>query len=272
MIELSGYTGKSASSVRDRLLAAQEMKANKPTIHKKYSIKYSVQTLVMGQGFSLIDVQQPCPSFNKEQDYAWYQQNVFDLNDIQNARAVQLVFDLLRNRVGSPISYTSIAEDVGVAPNTVKKYINLFEALFIVFRVTPYARNIARSLSKEPKIYFFDTGLVQGDEGVKFENLMALCLLKHVYAKIDYLGESWALHYLRTKDGREVDFALVKDNKVISMLEAKLSDGGPNKSLVWFQNRYNFPAIQIVKELRLEYKAGNIDIKRASLFLQELDL
>jgi hypothetical protein len=55
MIELSGYTGKSASSVRDRLLAAQEMKANKPTTHKKYSIKYSLQTLVMGQGFSLID-------------------------------------------------------------------------------------------------------------------------------------------------------------------------------------------------------------------------
>lgn len=55
MIELSGYTGKSASSVRDRLLASQEMKANKPTLHKKYSIKYSVQTLVMGQGFSLIN-------------------------------------------------------------------------------------------------------------------------------------------------------------------------------------------------------------------------
>ncbi len=55
MIELSGYTGKSAGSVRDRLLAAQEMKANKLTTHKKYSIKYSVQTLVMGPGFSLID-------------------------------------------------------------------------------------------------------------------------------------------------------------------------------------------------------------------------
>lgn len=54
MIELSGYTGKSASSVRDRLLAAQEMKANKPTTHKKHSIKYSIQTLVMGPGFSVI--------------------------------------------------------------------------------------------------------------------------------------------------------------------------------------------------------------------------
>ena len=118
--------------------------------------------------------------------------DIFDFDKIQDLRAIQLVFELLRSRVGSSISYTSIAQDVGIAPNTVKKYIGIFEALFIVFRVTPYARNIARSLAKEPKIYFFDTGLVQGDHGAKFENLMALCLLKHVYAKRDLLGERWA--------------------------------------------------------------------------------
>jgi hypothetical protein len=198
--------------------------------------------------------------------------DIFDLNNVQNLRAIQLVFELLRSRVGSPISYTSIAEDVGIAPNTVKKYIGLFEALFIVFRVTPYARNIARSLAKEPKIYFFDTGLVQGDDGAKFENLMALCLLKHVYGKIDYLGENWMLHCLRTKDGREVDFALAKDNKIVNILEAKISDGEPSKALIWFQEKYNFPAIQVVKELRLEHQVRNIAIRRASAFLQELDL
>lgn len=198
--------------------------------------------------------------------------DIFDLNNVQNLRAIQLVFELLRSRVGSPISYTSIAEDVGLAPNTVKKYIGLFEALFIVFRVTPYACNIARSLAKEPKIYFFDTGLVQSDDGAKFENLMALCLLKHVFAKIDYLGENWTLHCLRTKDGREVDFALAKDNKIVNILEAKISDGESSKALIWFQEKYNFPAIQVVKELRLEHQVRNIAIRRASAFLQELDL
>lgn len=198
--------------------------------------------------------------------------DIFDLNNVQNLRAIQLVFELLRNRVGSPISYTSIAEDAGIAPNTVKKYIGLFELLFIVFRVTPYARNIARSLAKEPKVYFFDTGLVRGDSGVKFENLIALCLLKHVYAKIDYLGENWLLHYLRTKDGREVDFALAKDNKVERMIEAKVSDGEPSRSLIWFQEKYNFPAAQVVKELRLEHRVQNIAIRSANMFLQELDL
>lgn len=54
MIELSGYTGKSANSVRDRLLASKEMKTNKPTTQKKYTVRYSIQTLVMGKGFSII--------------------------------------------------------------------------------------------------------------------------------------------------------------------------------------------------------------------------
>lgn len=198
--------------------------------------------------------------------------DIFDMHQIQNLRAIQLVFELLRSRVGSPISYSNIAEDVGVAPNTVKKYINVFEALFIIFRVTPYARNIARSLAKEPKIYFFDTGLVQGDTGVKFENMMALCLLKHLYAKIDYLGENWQLHYLRTKEGREVDFVLTKDNQADKILEVKVSDGVPSKSLIWFKEKYNFQAIQVVKELRQEHQIQDIAIRRASSFLQELDL
>ncbi|QQR90634.1 MAG: DUF4143 domain-containing protein [Myxococcales bacterium] len=76
-----------------------------------------------------------------------------------------LVLELLRKRVGSPISFRSIACDVGISPSTVMRYIEIFEALFIVFRVTRHSRNVARSLLKESKIYFFDTGMVLGDEG-----------------------------------------------------------------------------------------------------------
>ena len=78
--------------------------------------------------------------------------------------------------------------------------------------VTPYSRNIARSVLKTPKLYFYDTGLVKGDEGAIYENMVALCLLKHVYAQVDLEGKSASLHYIRTKDGAEVDFCLTQDN------------------------------------------------------------
>lgn len=81
-------------------------------------------------------------------------EDVTDLSNIRNIRKIVLLVDMLRQRVGSPISYTSIARDLEVAPKTVKEWIELLEELFLVFRVTPYHRHIARSILKEPKIYF----------------------------------------------------------------------------------------------------------------------
>ncbi|MBA3813711.1 MAG: ATP-binding protein [Alphaproteobacteria bacterium] len=198
--------------------------------------------------------------------------DIFEIDKIYNAKAMQLVFSLLRNRVGSPCSYQSLAEDVAVSPTTIKKYIQILEALFIVFTIQPYSKNIARSLLKEPKIYFFDTGLVQGDEGAKFENLVAVSLLKHVYGKVDIKAEDYGLYYLRTKDSQEVDFALVAQNNIEVMIEAKLSDRTPSKSLIKFHEKYNYPAIQLVKSLRNDYEKEGIKILKAEKFLASLFL
>lgn len=198
--------------------------------------------------------------------------DVFDFDKIQNIKAIRLIFELLRTKVGSPISYQSLAQDVAISPTTVKKYIQILEALYIIFSVTPFSKNIARSLLKEPKIYFFDTGLVKGNEGLQLENLVAVSLLKHVYAQIDYHAQEYALHYLRTKDKEEVDFALVKDGNIEQMIEVKTTNQEISKSLYSFHEKYNFPAVQIVKELRNERMVGNIKIMKIDNFLSELFL
>lgn len=196
--------------------------------------------------------------------------DVFEFDKVQNLRALRTVFELLRTKIGSPISYQSIAQDVGISPMTVKKYIQIMEALYIVFQVTPYSKNIARSLLKEPKIYFFDTGLVKGDAGAQLENLVAGCLLKHVYAKVDYEGQETVLHYLRTKEKQEVDFALVKDGMVELMIEVKKSSKEISKSLYDFHKKYGFPAVQIVQDLRQERMVDNIKLMKVEHFLSEL--
>lgn len=196
--------------------------------------------------------------------------DIFEFDKVHNLKAMQLVFDLLRHRVGSPISYQSLSEDVGVSPTTIKKYIQILEALFIVFRITPYSNNIARSLLKEPKIYFFDTGLVQGDEGVKLENLVAISLLKHTYCSVDYQGKECSLNYLRTKDGIEVDFAITLNKQVELIIEVKLSDDKVNKSLSNFHKKYGYKAVQLVKYLRNEYQEQGIEILKLENFLSEL--
>ncbi len=198
--------------------------------------------------------------------------DVFEIETIHNMKAMRLVFELLRTRVGSPVSFQSLAEDAAISPATVKKYIQILEALFIVFVVTPYSKNIARSLLKEPKIYFFDCGLVTGDNGAQFENLVAVSLLKHVYGKVDIEAEDYNLQYLRTKDGQEVDFVLVKDEKIETMIEAKLTDASISKSLLKFHEKYNHFSIQLVKSMQNEYKAHGIKILKADNFLSQLFL
>jgi len=196
--------------------------------------------------------------------------DILDFEKIHDFKAIQLVLELLRSRVGSSVSYKSIAEDVGIAPNTVKKYIQIFESLYIVFRVTPFSKNIARSILKEPKIYFFDTGLVDGDDGVCFENMVALCLLKHVYGMVDYQGKPYSLNYLRTKEGNEVDFCMVNGNTPELMIEVKTSDSNPGRSILNFRKKYGIPGLQVVLRLKHEKMEKGIEVRRGLDYLKSL--
>jgi predicted AAA+ superfamily ATPase len=198
--------------------------------------------------------------------------DVLDFENIQNVNAIRLVFDLLRERVGSPVSYSSLAEDVAISPNTVRTYIQILEALYVVFRVTPFSKNIARSLLKEPKIYFFDTGLVNGSEGARLENMVAGCLCKHVFSRVDYQAEPCTLHYLKTKEHQEVDFAIANDGKVEQMIEVKSQDDSPSSALKYFHHKYNLPAKQIVQHMKREKVEDGISIVHCDSFLQGLDL
>lgn len=198
--------------------------------------------------------------------------DILDFETIHNFRAMQIVFELLRKKVGSPISYLSLAEDAQISPVTAKKYVEIFESLFIIFRVFPHSKNIARSILKEPKVYFFDTGLVLGDNGVVFENFVASSLLKHALGKTDSTGKKLSLKYLRTKNGQEVDFALTENDEIKEAIEVKLSDGNLSKNLSFFCEKYELRGTQIVKTLKHEKSHGNIDIVSAEKYLENLFL
>jgi predicted AAA+ superfamily ATPase len=198
--------------------------------------------------------------------------DVFSIEQIQNLNAFKLLFELLRKRVGSPVSFKSLAEDLQISPNTVKKYIQLLEALFIVFKVVPYSKNIARSLLKEPKIYFFDSALVNGDAGARFENFVAFSLLKSIYAQNDYLASEKKLQYIRTKDAAEVDFAITESDQLELMIEVKLSEKKVSKTLINFHKKYNFKALQIVQNLSKARNESGIEVKPSKEFLAALFL
>ena len=102
---------------------------------------------------------------------------------------------------------------------SIKRWLTILENMYIVFKVTPYHRNIARSLSKAPKYFFYDVGQVIGDPGIKLENLTAI--LKECHFLEDSRGEQLKLYYLRTRDGRELDFFVTRDEEPFLGVEVK---------------------------------------------------
>ncbi len=240
-------------------------------IHQKYTLDRFLERSGFPEPF-LAKTQRDADRWRLQYVDSLLRIDVLDFENIQNLNAIRLVFDMLRERVGSPISYSSIAQDAAISPNTVKKYVQILEALYIVFRITPFSRNIARSILKEPKIYFFDVGLVKGDKGVKFENFVAASLLKHVFAKVDYKAEDYTLNYLHTKEKHEVDFALVRNKQIEKMIEVKHADHAINPGLHYFREKYHLPAVQVVKEIKRESVHKGIEVVSAHNFLKELFL
>ncbi len=199
-------------------------------------------------------------------------EDIMDFGRIQEIRSMRLLLELLRTKVGSPLSYKAIAEDLQLSPNTIKKYVSILEGLYIIFLVRPYHRNIARAILKEPKVYFYDTSFVKGNEGIKLENTVAVSLLKDVQFRYDARGENVSLNYLKTKDNKEIDFVIISDNKPETFIEVKLSDRKLSNSIKYFSSRFNDANfIQLVHNLPREETIKKINILRAGDWLKNLN-
>ncbi|MBI2607061.1 MAG: ATP-binding protein [Deltaproteobacteria bacterium] len=203
-------------------------------------------------------------------------QDLLDLVYIKDISSIELLVELLKSRVGSTISYQSLAEDLQKDASTVKRWLQMLENLLIVFKVIPYSENIARSVLKEPKYYFYDVAQVEAGTAARFENFVALTLLKEIHFQEDVNGIPGALHYLKIKGGKEVDFLVVQNKKPQMMIEVKESDFKPSNQFTVFPKFFKkIEMLQLVHRLDRKYDypvgvkvrpfaewAANIDFSR----------
>ncbi len=102
---------------------------------------------------------------------------------------------------------------------------------------------------KEPKLYLWDWSLVE-DEGHRNENLVASHLLKAIHFWSDRGLGDYGLHYMRTKEGAEVDFLVTKDKKPWFLVEVKSKAKGLSPFLYQFQEQTWAPhAFQVAFDL-----------------------
>ena len=174
--------------------------------------------------------------WQKERLDRFFREDVRDLEAVRELSSLQLLADLLPERVGSPLSLNALREDLDASHRGISHWVDVLERLYHLVRVRPHASPRVRALRRMPKAYLWDWTLV-ADRAARFENLVALHLLKLCHFLEDRDGHATDLRYLRDRSGREVDFLVTVAGKPWFAVEAKLSDTRIDPSLVYFRDR-----------------------------------
>jgi predicted AAA+ superfamily ATPase len=171
---------------------------------------------------------------------ALFREDFRDLFRVHEIGQIEVLAELLRLQTGQHCNYASLARRMRVSENSVRQWISRLESVYYCFSIRPWSRNIPRSLRKEPKIYLWDWSNAP-DKGSRNENFVASHLLKAAHSWTDAGLGDYALHYLRTKDGREVDFLVTRDGEPWMLVEVKSSDGKAGPGLAYFHERLGAP-------------------------------
>jgi len=148
----------------------------------------------------------------------YIERDVRALINLKDLRSFQQFFTLLAGRIGQVVNYTSLSNDVGVSATTIKNWISVLKASFVVFELSPFFENIRKRVIKSPKIYFSDVGLATYLLGIEtsdqvsrdplrgglYENLLILEILK---SRLNY-GKRPELFFYRDTHGNEVDLII----------------------------------------------------------------
>ena len=201
-------------------------------------------------------------------------QDLIDIENVQQITQMETLIQLLRHRVGNPVSYSSLARDLQCSDKTVKRWLQILENMYVLFTVPPFHKNIARAIQKAPKFYFYDTGQVLGDPGIKLENAVACAIQKELHFREDCQGEEGRLNYLKNKDGKEIDFCISTNSSPCLLVEVKWNDHNLSPNFETFTPFFpEMKMVQVSKKPDREKTFPNgAEIRRASSWLSQIHL
>ena len=174
-------------------------------------------------------------------------EDIRDLSRIGNIQKLQTLVFLLPERVGSPLSLNILKGILGCAHASVQNWLEALKKVYLIFDIAPHATRLKRSVRKEHKYYFWDWGLLE-DSGKRFENFVAVQLQRAVSAWTEWGKGNYQLMYVRTKDGREVDFVITQRGEPYLLIECKRKDKNLSPNLKYFKARIRTPlAFQVIE-------------------------
>jgi hypothetical protein len=173
----------------------------------------------------------------------YLERDVKTLKNINDLNVFTRFLKLCAARIGSVLNYSSLANDCGISVNTVKSWISILEASYVLYLLPPYYKNLGKRVIKSPKMYFYDTGLacallnIQAAQQVEshylrgglFENLVLIEILKYYFNQ----GKNAPCSFWQDQIGREIDLIIENTEGDIAAIEIK---SGMTISSDYFKN------------------------------------
>lgn len=163
----------------------------------------------------------------------YVERDVVGYLDVRNKAAFHKLLTICAHSAGALLNASALSRDTGVSAPTIKSWLSILESSYLVFTLQPYFANERKRLTKSPKIYFYDTGLLcyllgigsvrelveSPSFGAVFENLVvAECMKRHLNA-----GEQPALNFYRDDSKREIDLLDLTNHARPQAIEIKSS-------------------------------------------------
>ena len=172
---------------------------------------------------------------------------------IKNPGILRKLLKALAFQIGSQVSTNELAGMLGIARQTIEKYIDMLEKSFIIFRLGSYSGNLRNEIKKSTKIFFYDNGIRNGiindlspvenrqDTGALWENF---CVSEIVKQKLTS-GINSEFYFWRTYDGAEIDLVEIKDG-IINAHEFKWKQKRKPKIPASFNEKYKPASYRVI--------------------------
>lgn len=179
--------------------------------------------------------------------------DILNLEGIKKSATLRRLVQMLAYRIGSEISYNSLANDLGINRLTVEKYIDILEKNFIIFSLNAFSKNQDNELKKGRKVYFWDNGLrnriiknfnpieLRDDFGALWENF----IISERKKKIGYENQFKDTYFWRNAQQAEIDYLEIK-NTEIEAFEIKYNPNQKVRFTKSFTEKYHPKTTQVI--------------------------
>lgn len=161
--------------------------------------------------------------------------------NLDKAEFMPVLLQSLTARAGSLINDASISREIGLNAVTTRNYRNLLNGTFVTNTLTPWYRNITKRLVKSDKIFFHDTMLLcyllqttpedlKKNNPTRFGHVLENFVLSELCKNNFVTDDKVRINFYRTNDGKEIDFLLEKQNKMVG-IEVKHAENINDKDL-----------------------------------------